>query len=106
MSDITIRPHFDANGKDFAVERVQDCTPILEWNAEARRDDQPSDWGRHVARIPNIILLKWLDEAHARGQVGVRLFSAEFNELVQKKLQDPDWAYLRTAKASLQVGFH
>ena len=41
-----------------------------------------------------MILLKWLNEEHARGNTGLRLFTQEFDELVAKKLADPDWAYL------------
>jgi hypothetical protein len=29
--------------------------------------EQNSDWGRHVAKIPNVISLKWLDDEYARG---------------------------------------
>ena len=73
---------------------TQDVEPILERNQHLRREPQTSDWGRHVATIPNVILLKWLNEEHARGNTGLRLFTKEFDELVAKKLADPDWAYL------------
>lgn len=105
MSDVLIRPHFDANGKDLAVEHVQDVAPILEWNKEARRDEQRSDWGRHVARIPNVIYVKWLHEEHAKGNTSLRMFTEEFDRIVQRKLQDPEWAYLRTDRPALQVGW-
>lgn len=29
----------------------------------------------------------------------------EFDAIVQKKLQDPEWAYLRVDRPALQVGF-
>lgn len=102
---INIRPHFDSNGRDFAVERIQDCNPILDWNAEARTEEQKSDWGRHVARIPNVIILKWMDEEWTRGNKGLRLFSPEFDQLVWRKLQDPDWAFLRVDKQGAQKGW-
>jgi hypothetical protein len=44
-----------------------------------------------------VILLKWLNEEHARGNTKLRLFTKEFDELVARRLADPDWAYLRTA---------
>lgn len=100
-----VRFHLDANGHDVAIEHVQDCAPILNWNHEARRDEQPSDWGRHVARIPNVVLVKWLDQEHARGNTTLQLFTPEFDDLVHKKLQDPEWAYLRTDRPALQVGW-
>jgi hypothetical protein len=30
------------------------------------------------------------------GNTGLRMFTAEFNDLVARKLRDPDWAFLRT----------
>ncbi|VIO73892.1 hypothetical protein [Bradyrhizobium ivorense] len=103
---VMIRPHFDPNGNDFAIERVQDCTPILEWNERARKEEQRSDWGRHKARIPNVVLLKWMDEEHKRGNTTLRMFSKEFDELIFRKLEDPDYFYLRVDRPALQVGWH
>jgi hypothetical protein len=105
MDGMLVRPHFDSNGQDLAIEHVQDVEPILNWNKEARRDEQKSDWGRHVARIPNVMLVKWLDEEYAKGNTHLRLFTEEFDQIVQRKLQDPDYAYLRTDKPALQVGW-
>jgi hypothetical protein len=76
---------------------TQDVEPILERNRRLRAEPQASNWGRHVATIPNVILLKWLNEEHARGNTRLRLFTKEFDELVARRLADPDWAYLRTA---------
>ncbi len=97
--------HLDSNGKDLAIEHSQDVEPILDWNKEARREDQRSDWGRHVARIPNVIYVRWLDEEHRKGNTSLRMFTPEFDLIVQKKLQDPEWAHLRTDKPALIVGW-
>lgn len=97
--------HIDSNGQDLAIEHRQDCEAIVEWNKEARRDEQHSDWGRHIARIPNVIYVKWLDEQHAKGNTSLRMFTPEFDEIVQKKLQDPEWAYLRVDRPALQAGW-
>lgn len=75
---------------------TQDVEPILERNRRLRAEPQASDWGRHVASIPNVILLKWLNEAHARGNTALRMFTKEFDALVARKLADPEWKYLRT----------
>jgi hypothetical protein len=75
---------------------TQDVEPILERNQHLRAEPQRSDWGRHVATIPNVILLKWLNEAHARGNTGLRMFTKEFDAFVKRKLEGPDWKYLRT----------
>lgn len=105
MSGLMIRPHLDGDGRSLAIEHMQDVAPILEWNQAARCDEQHSDWGRHVARIPNVIYVKWLNEEHARGNTALRLFTAEFDQMVQKKLDDPEWAYLRTDRPKLQCGW-
>jgi len=86
----------------IVASATQDVEPILDRNAALRGAAQPprrrGDWGRHVASIPNVILVRWLNEEHARGNTALRMFTAEFNALVQRKLADPDWAYLRTDK--------
>ena len=75
---------------------TQDVEPILKRNQRLRGAPQTSDWGHHVATIPNVVLLKWLNEEHARGNTALRLFTKEFDELVARKLADPEWKYLRT----------
>ena len=105
MDGVLIRPHFDGNGRALAIEHLQDVEPILQWNHEARRDQQRNEWGRHVARIPNVIYVKWLNEEHAKGNTSVRMFSPEFDGIVQRKLDDPEWAYLRTDRPKLQSGW-
>ena len=105
MDGVCIRPHFDSNGRDLAIEHIQDVEPVLRWNHESRRDEQRSDWGRHVARIPNVIYVRWLHEEHRKGNVNLRMFSPEFDLIVQKKLADPEWAYLRTDRPKLQSGW-
>ena len=79
--------------KDSAIiaDSWQDVEPILERNKWLRSQRQKSDWGRHVATIPNVILMRWLNEEHARGRTDLALFSKEFDEVVKRKLNDPDW---------------
>jgi hypothetical protein len=97
--------HLDSNGQDLTIEHVQDIEPILDWNREARREEQHSDWGRHVARIPNVIMVKWLDEELNRGNTTLRMFTPEFDAIVQRKLEDPEYAYLRVDRPKLQAGW-
>ncbi len=102
---IETRFHFD--GDVIAVENIQDVEPILENNKRLRSEAQRSDWGRHVASIPNVILTKWLNEEWARGNITLKLFGPEMDALVERKLKDPEWAYLRTDSAQVQgfMGF-
>jgi hypothetical protein len=105
MSGVAVNFHRDSNGKDLTIEHVQDVEPILENNQRLRTMEQRSDWGRHVADIPNVIYVQWLNEEHAKGNTKLRLFTPEFDALVQRKLKDPDWFHLRTDKPSLIVGW-
>jgi hypothetical protein len=105
MSGVATKILLDGNGQDMAVRHVQDVEPILEHNKMLRTLDQPSDWGRHIASIPNVVYIKWLDEEYAKGNTTLRPFTREFDELVERKLKDPDWAYLRTDRPALQAGW-
>ena len=102
---LATRVHLDSNGKDLTVESVQDVEDILDWNKEARRDEQRSDWGRHVGRIPNIMYVRWLNDEHRKGNTNLRLFTPEFDAIVRKHLFDPEFAYLRVDKPPLQIGW-
>ena len=88
----------DRSERKLVASTWQDVEPILDRNHALRCEPQRSDWGRHVATIPNVILVRWLNEEYARGNTQVRIFTKEFDELVASKLEDPDWAYLRTDK--------
>lgn len=89
--------HLDGN--DLHVKHTQDVEDIIENNKRLQKEAQHSDWGRHVASIPNVILERWLNEEWERGNTTIKLFGPEMDELVARKLKDPDWAYLRTDSA-------
>jgi hypothetical protein len=88
----------DRGEKLIVAHTMQDVEPILERNKQLRSTPHKSDWGRHIASIPNVILVKWLNEEYARGNNSLRMYTKEFDEIVEKKLQDPEWKYLRTDK--------
>jgi len=94
MSDIHTRTRYDAAEGVVVIERVQDCEPILERNKALQNEQRAdSDWGRHIASVPNVILERWIKED------GVNLLALpaqEFGALIRRKLRDPDWAFLRT----------
>lgn len=94
----------DHSKNHLRIYQEDDVADVLDQNAELRSQPQKSDWGRHVASIPNIITLKWLNEERARGR-DIKLFSEEFNELVEQKLRDPDYAYLRTDGPRQSLGW-
>ena len=105
MSEIDTFVRVDPD-KSTTFVRVQDVEPILEHNKELRALEQPSDWGRHVATIPNVIIEQWLHEEMNKGNAHIRLGTEEFDLLIARKLKNPDWAYLRTDKSASIIQGH
>jgi hypothetical protein len=102
---VMLRPHFDADGDHFAVEHAQDCEDIVERNKVLQAEPQRGDF-RHVASIPNVIIVRWHNEEWARGN-NVMPFTPAFDAVIARKLRDPDWAFLRTDSQAVQgwMGF-
>lgn len=99
MSDVVTRVWSEPSERRYHFERVQDVEPILEHNKMLRSMPQKSDWGRHIGSIPNVIYEKWFNEYNeGRSPPDLRIFGPEFGEYVRRKLNDPEWAYLRTDK--------
>ena len=78
-----------------------DVGPVVKWAQDlasgglenlthARRQDQ----SRHVATIPESIILKWRTE-------GIDIFNDEHWPMVRKKLNDPDNKFFRTWKGQV-----
>ena len=59
---VQTRIHLDPDGDLLTLEHIQDVAPVLERNAALRAEPQRSDWGRHIASIPNVILVRWMNE--------------------------------------------
>ena len=85
----------DKIDKTIVNEMRQDCEPILEHNKLLRSLPQKSDWGAHVASIPCVIEMKWLNDEWKRGNTKLRWGSREWMAIVEAKLQDPDWKFLK-----------
>jgi hypothetical protein len=98
VGKVATRLHKEGDGK-FIAERIQDVEPILENNKrlQCEPQDRKSSF-RHIASIPNIFIERWLNEEYARGNVGIKLFGPEMDAIVERKLKDPDWKWLRTDK--------
>ena len=99
---MSIDTFFHIDGRNITVNRVQDVEDILEHNKRLRGIEQRSDWGRHIASIPNVIMERWLREEWDRGNTTIALFGPEMDALVARKLRDPEWAYLRTDAQAVQ----
>lgn len=93
-----IKTAIEARNGVLTVYREQDVAPILDHNKRMQAD-QAGGWRRaggvrrQVAEIPNIVIEQWLKE-------GFNFFRATENE-VRKKLDEPDWAYLKTVPGKL-----
>jgi hypothetical protein len=83
---------FDTDGRRIIRTR-QEVDHILDGNKfqrdhlDHRRYDK--SLGRKVAEVPATIIHKWLQE-------GIDIWSGECQDAIARKLNDPDWAYLRT----------
>ena len=88
----------DRADKRIIAVTTQDVEPILERNKALQAEPQPArrvgDWGRHIGTIPNVILVKWMNE---EGANVLKMSSDEFGKFIRKKLNDPDWRHLRTS---------
>jgi hypothetical protein len=93
---VTVQTLYHADGSKITIERVQDVEPIIEHNKKLQTIEQRSDWGRHVASVPNVMLEKWLNEELDRGNIHMQFGSEEFYAMVERKLQDPDYRMFRT----------
>jgi hypothetical protein len=88
-----------------AVYSTDDVEPYLERNKLFRSMEQPNTDGlKHKASIPNIIMVKWLNEAWQSGR-NVRYLSPEWDEILAEKLKDPDYAYLLVDSPAHRVGW-
>lgn len=86
---------FDADGR-IIVRTRQDCDDILSMNKLERNHGRAGKEWRHIASIPTTIIHKWLQE-------GIDVFSGECQDALARKLNDPDWSYLRTAPGVIGV---
>ena len=85
--------------KKVIFKTTQDEKPII----SANRDFQaiadgytPSRNMQHVARVPVVVIEQWLTES------GLVYGSHEFMTFCIKKLNDPDYVYLRTGLGTLR----
>lgn len=91
---------YDPLSKVTTIQSVADVSPILERNKTAYNDDDAkakgikNGWWR-VASIPNALIEKW------RAEEGIDVFNKNHRQAVMRKLQDPDYRYLRTSSGRL-----
>lgn len=58
-----MKTSFHVHGEDIIIAQSQDCTPIAEWaNTQRQSGELGSSDMRHAARIPNVIIEKYMNE--------------------------------------------
>lgn len=93
--------HDDGEG-GWAEEQQQHTETLLDLNKAASNHCNPYNAGRDVrmrARIPLIIIAKWQNE------LGVDYWNPDHQAKVDRLLDDPEWAYLRTDLGNPSVMF-
>lgn len=79
--------HLDGTGK-AVIESIQDCEPVLEYNAQmAQFHDKKADWWR-IGSIPLSICFEWAKEC------GAKPFSKEWQAYAKKKMNHSDYSKL------------
>lgn len=86
---------------DLHVRNVQDVEDIIENNKRLQAEPQKSDWGRHIASVPNVFINKMMNDAYMRGNVNMRMFDEEFNRLYEWNIRNNEnWRAFRTDNPS------
>jgi hypothetical protein len=83
---------------DWVVETRQDVRPILDFNKWSQNHNHGYSVDRsirHVASIPLIIIEKW------RNELGVDYWNPDHQDKVDALLNDPEWRWLRSTRATL-----
>lgn len=87
----------DENGQ-LSIRMSADIGAALDANRNMRNHNDGYSQSRElrrVAHIPDMLRLKWINEE------GWDCLNPEYNDRLVKKLNDPDYAYLRTADGNL-----
>lgn len=92
--------YYDEGTDSLVVMTSQDVTPILDRNKELANPGlhgdgySPSRDLRRAASIPLIVVHQWFRE-------GINVYDQNDWPAVKRKLNDPEYAYLRTAPGKL-----
>ncbi len=86
---------YDHDTKTTTLWTEQDASPFLESNRRLANDEDRKKRGIkdcwwHVATIPNGVIDAWMKE-------GINVFDKNQAKEVARRLNHPDWRYLRTS---------
>jgi len=88
----------DTLNDSVTVSHSQDVSGVLEANKKARAEAEGRKMGetQRVASIPSVIVMEWMKEG-----INVMAPNREDLKRMKKKLNSPEWAYLRTGGGRL-----
>lgn len=89
MTGIVTTYDYSYSDDVLVTERIQDVEPIIEDNKRIMREVKPGKDFRLAASIPNIVIEQWLKE-------GINVYKREDWPAVRRRLNDPEYQYLRT----------
>ncbi len=90
--------HYDEMQDLSVVRRIQDCEPIVENNKQLQSLNSGYTADRsmkRIASIPLVVAEKWIVED---GVNWMALPKHEKMKYLRRKLNDPQWRYLRTSE--------
>ena len=99
MSDsVTAQIHHDESEDKLHIQHSQDVSAVLSQNKRARDIAQGKRMGemQRVASIPAVVAIEWMNEG-----INVMAPNREDLKRMKKKLNSPDYAYLRTGGGRL-----
>lgn len=93
--------HVDESDKLTHLVTWQDVEPVLDLNKRLQNESQRRAGAfHHVGFVPDVFALKWFNEEWERGH-RMRWMDEEHMRIIWRKLQDPDWKFLRTTDRQL-----
>ena len=96
-----LRLSLDRGEKLIVAEKIQDVEPILDHAKRLQSEQQKSDWGRHVMTVPDVLVVKELNRAHARGNTQLRYLGPGFDDWFKETFIDnPEYRDFRTDNPS------
>lgn len=97
-SELKTKLHHDQSEDKFHISHTQDVSAVLEANKRAREQAENRKMGDmvRVASIPDVVAIEWMNE-------GINVMSPNREDLrrMKKKLNSPEYAYLRTGGGRL-----
>lgn len=96
--DVKAHFHHDTNADRITISHSQDVSGILEQNKRARAlaESAKSTEMQRVASIPAVVVMEWMKEG-----INVMAPNHEDKKRIKKKLNSPEYAYLRTGGGRL-----